>query len=112
MVQKFMMQNHMQEQIAEQSKLDQKIGGNLDQGIWVEDLICPKCCSKGVFLKKGEMALCKDCLKIEKGLGNNIHKENNIHPEVQRKGTTTLRKVKKEESKNESKDTPGDKMSC
>ena len=93
MVQKFMIQNHMQNEMFEH-KGKAKTTHDLEHGVWVQDLICPKCSNKGVFLKKNEMALCKDCLKIEKGLSKPI--------EVSKKKTVT-----KEPEENENKDTPG-----
>jgi hypothetical protein len=94
MVQRAMIQNHMQQEMFEQYGKG-KSKGDLTQGVWVPDLICPKCSNKGVFLKKGEMALCKDCLKIEKG----------ISPPVI---ITPKKKNIKEERKDEDKNTPGD----
>ena len=46
-------------------KLDSK---TIEDGVFVPDIICPKCNNKGVIVKKGEPALCKTCSEIEKGL--------------------------------------------
>lgn len=41
---------------------------NDSRGIFTTDFLCPKCGSKGVFLKKDSPPLCADCIKIENGL--------------------------------------------
>jgi len=60
----------MSNQTSSKSSKKKITDKELEDGIYVEDLVCSKCLNNGVFLKKGQVALCKDCLKIEMGLGN------------------------------------------
>lgn len=61
--------NHQNEDEPQKPAI--KLGGHDDpRGQWEPKIICPKCGAKGVFLKEGAIAICGDCLKIEKGLGN------------------------------------------
>lgn len=52
-----------------ESESDQPVN-NDPRGQYAEDIICPLCKTKGVYLKENKPALCVDCLKIEYGLGN------------------------------------------
>jgi hypothetical protein len=40
------------------------------RGEFIKGIPCPLCKADGVFLKKGQVPICADCLKIELGLGN------------------------------------------
>jgi len=39
-------------------------------GRFEPEVICPKCQTKGVWIKDGQQALCSDCIRIENGRGD------------------------------------------
>lgn len=51
------------------SKIDK---GDLKDGIYLEEIECPFCHRKGVYVQSGKVTACKDCIKIEEGLKKQI----------------------------------------
>ena len=89
LVNKMVIQNKMSEFMGSMAGGDQSHNSkdNMKDGLWAPDLICPKCLQKGVYLKSGEQTLCKDCLKIEKGIGNPKKKKGDSHENNDPKST-------------------------
>ena len=70
--------NNMSREFSEymQNKGERKLDKNtVEQGTYLPEVICPKCNNKGVYIKKGEPALCKTCQQIDKGLNDQKQKE-------------------------------------